>query len=52
MKKDEGRIEVQSEVGKGTTFRVRLPVKHTDSLPLDLNGGGSALLSDAQDFSI
>jgi len=52
IQKHHGRIEVQSEVGKGTTFRVRLPVKHTDSLPLDLNGGGSALLSDAQDFSI
>ena len=52
IQKHHGRIEVHSEVGKGTTFRVWLPVKHTDSLPLDLNGGGSALLSDAQDFSI
>ncbi len=28
IQKHHGRIEVQSEVGKGTTFRIWLPVKH------------------------
>jgi PAS domain S-box-containing protein len=28
IQKHNGRIEVQSEVGKGTTFRVTLPIKH------------------------
>jgi PAS domain S-box-containing protein len=28
-----GSIEVESTAGKGTTFRVWLPVKHTDSVP-------------------
>jgi two-component system NtrC family sensor kinase len=26
VEKHNGRIDVQSDVGKGTTFRVRLPV--------------------------
>ena len=28
IQKHQGRIEVESEVGKGTTFRITLPVKH------------------------
>lgn len=28
IQKHRGRIEVESEVGKGTTFRVTLPIKH------------------------
>ena len=51
IQKHHGRIEVQSEVGKGTTFRVWLPVKHSDSPLPGLNGDG-ALLPGAQDFSI
>jgi signal transduction histidine kinase len=41
IKKHQGRIEVQSEVGKGTTFRVWLPVKHLqgDPITVDLNSG-------------
>ncbi len=31
VQKHHGRIEVQSEVGKGTTFRVWLPVKRTET---------------------
>ena len=33
MEKHQGRIEVQSEVGKGTTFRVWLPVKRSQGEP-------------------
>lgn len=31
VQKHHGQITVQSEVGKGTTFRVTLPVKHSDT---------------------
>ena len=34
IQKHQGRIEVQSEVGIGTTFRVWLPVKHVGSAQL------------------
>ncbi len=34
IQKHHGRIEVQSEVGKGTTFKVWLPVKHAGSTQL------------------
>ncbi|MDH4284277.1 MAG: ATP-binding protein, partial [Gallionellaceae bacterium] len=37
VQKHHGRIEVESEVGKGTTFRVWLPVKQ----PVQENGGQS-----------
>jgi PAS domain S-box-containing protein len=30
IQKHNGRIEVKSEVGKGTTFRVTLPIKHVE----------------------
>ena len=30
IKKHHGRIEVQSEVGRGSTFRITLPVKHAE----------------------
>jgi PAS domain S-box-containing protein len=29
VQKHRGRIELQSEVGKGTTFRITLPIRHT-----------------------
>jgi len=50
IEKHHGRIEVQSEVGKGTIFKVWLPVKHTDGSPTDIDVG-SALLPDAQNVS-
>jgi signal transduction histidine kinase len=31
VQKHGGRIEVETELGKGTCFRVRLPVRHTDA---------------------
>jgi signal transduction histidine kinase len=31
IQKHHGRIEVESEVGKGTTFRVTLPIKHEEA---------------------
>jgi|GEM_PF-1200717 len=31
IQKHNGRIEVASEVGKGTTFRVTLPIKHAEA---------------------
>ncbi len=31
VEKHRGRLEVESEIGKGTTFRVWLPIKHVDA---------------------
>jgi two-component system NtrC family sensor kinase len=31
VQKHHGRLEVTSEVGQGTCFRVTLPVKHVES---------------------
>jgi PAS domain S-box-containing protein len=51
IQKHHGRIEVESEPGKGTTFRVWLPVKHTDNPPPGPTED-SALLPGVQDFPI
>jgi len=51
VQKHHGRIEVRSEPGKGTIFKVWLPVVHSGS-PLPALNGDGALLSGAQDFSI
>jgi len=32
IQKHQGRIEVESEVGKGTTFRVTLPIEHVEEV--------------------
>ena len=51
VQKHHGRIEVQSEVGKGTAFRVWLPVRQADGVPPDPDGSG-ALSPGAQNYSI
>ncbi len=51
IQRHHGRIEVQSEMGIRTSFKVWLPVKHTDSPPPDPNGD-SALLSGAREVSM
>lgn len=40
IKNHNGQIEVQSEVGKGTTFRITLPVKHVEPPAVLTSGGG------------
>jgi signal transduction histidine kinase len=38
INKHNGRIEVESKVGKGTTFRIYLPVKQNVDIPELLSG--------------
>ena len=53
IQKHHGRIEVRSDAGKGTAFRVWLPVRQPEVSQADMNKGGSGMLqSGVRDFSI